>query len=308
MKVLLIGYGSIGKRHAEILRGTFKAESLDVVTRQDITGLTTFKTLEDVADLDKYDFHIISSETYRHFEQLKFLEERLRGKKILVEKPLFEVSKDFEISRNRVFVAYNLRFHPAITALRQVLSEQEVLFVNVLAGQYLPAWRPAADYRNSYSASQSKGGGVLLDLSHEIDYVQWLFGKIISVSSINMKISNLEIDSNDVVTAIGFTEKGIIVNFSMDYLSKIPLRRIVVQTNELTIITDLITSELRVGAIGRPDLRHDTFKTERNTTYIGMHEAIMNESSDVCTFAEGQAVMHTIKMIQENRNTRRLHV
>ncbi len=299
MKVLIIGYGSIGRRHVQILTSTFGVETMEIVTGQDIHDYKSYKSLEDIREINQYDYYIIASETFKHFEQLAFLEDRISNKLVLVEKPLFNEFKEFKITNNKVYVAYNLRFHPVIQAIRRAICNQTVLYVNVLTGQYLPTWRPNRDYRNSYSASMEKGGGVLLDLSHEIDYIQWLFGKINTISAINKKVSDLEITADDIVTAVGITEKDVIVNFTMDYISKVPVRRILVHTNEMTILGDLIENKLTLGTI-RTEVQTETYSMERNSTYIDMHRAILgSNSSDVCSFADGLTILKTIGKIKK---------
>lgn len=300
MQVLLIGYGSIGKRHADILKGITKIKKLDVVTNQNISLCKTYKRIEDV-DIAKYDYYIISSETYKHYNQLKYLENNLRRKIIFVEKPLFNEYKDLQIRNNVVYVGYNLRFHPILQKIKEIISNQKILYVHAFAGQYLPTWRPSIDYRKSYSSSKEKGGGVLLDLSHEIDYIQWLFGKLSINSSIIGKISDLEINSDDIVTVIGQTEKKVIVNFTLDYISKIPIRQITIHTNEKTIIGDLIKSRLVIK--DTKNLIEDDMlaATDRNYTYLRMHDSIINNKvEDVCNFQEALMVMKTIEKIKEN--------
>jgi CMP-N,N'-diacetyllegionaminic acid synthase len=89
---------------------------------------------------------------------LKYIVNRVREKKILVEKPLFNKVQKIETFNNDVFVAYNLRFHPLIEDLRKIIAKEKVLLFNAIAGQYLPFWRENLDYRESYSASYAKGG------------------------------------------------------------------------------------------------------------------------------------------------------
>lgn len=82
MRVLLIGYGSIGRRHDEVLSTILEGAEIHVVTKQCLSGRVTYAALTDVEDLQAYDYFLIASETNKHFEQLCWLNERLRGKKI----------------------------------------------------------------------------------------------------------------------------------------------------------------------------------------------------------------------------------
>lgn len=300
MKVLLIGYGSIGKRHVRILENLPAVEKIDIVTRQDIKDHAVFRSLHDIKNINEYDYFIISSETYKHYEQLEFLNKNVKGKKILVEKPVFmeyhEIKPD-----NNIFVGYNLRFHPVLQKIRNEIKEKKILFVNVIAGMYLPSWRPDRDYRDSYSADKAKGGGVLLDLSHEIDYIQWLFGEIKTISGINSKISDLEINSDDIAAAVGITDQNVIVNFSMDYVSKIPIRNILIHSDEETIIGDLINKKITISAVGASNSEETFSDVERNFTYTEMHKAIINNDlTDLCNIQEGLKVLKTIEKVKKS--------
>ena len=132
MKVLIIGFGSIGKRHYEVLSKLSKVQSIDLVTKQDIQEKVCYKNLEVVDNINQYDYFVISSETNKHFEQLKFLKENVKNKLIFCEKPLFESKQDIEIKNNIVFVGYVLRFHPLLEKLKEMIKEEKILLVNVV--------------------------------------------------------------------------------------------------------------------------------------------------------------------------------
>ncbi len=298
MKVLLVGYGSIGKRHYEILNSFDDISSIDVVTKQDIAELCTFKTLQDIKDISIYDYYIIATETSKHFEQLDYICKNTTGKNILVEKPLFDKEYTLRSCNNNVFVAYNLRFHPLLQKLKEILEDEEVYYANVLAGQYLPTWRPDQDYRESYSAKLSLGGGVLRDLSHELDYINWLFGNITVISSINTKISDLEIESDDIFTALAKTDNGTIINVTMDYISKMPLRKIMIHTKTKTIEADIVTNT--INTFNKDGIKSSIIldKVHRDYTYTNMHKAIINNDfQNVCSLKEG---LQIVDIIEEN--------
>lgn len=299
MKALIVGYGSIGKRHEDVLLSFSHIEVVHIVTKQYLGDKTTFKTLESVHELENYDYIIIASETYKHFEQLCYIEKKVAKKIIFCEKPLFETYKTFKISRNTVIVGYILRFHPLMQKLKNLLKKEHVISINVYCGQYLPTWRKKVDYRISYSAQKAKGGGVLLDLSHEIDYIQWLCGKIKEVYSYQVKISDLDIDSDDMVTFIGKTEDNTIVTASMDYISKLPRREMMIHTLENTYILDMINNTLVQKDKDGLEHKHQCENLERNIMFASMHCSILAEENKACTYLEAQDVMKTIMMIQE---------
>jgi len=299
LKVLLVGYGSIGKRHYEVLSQISQVKTIDLVTKQNIENKICYKNLELVSNINQYDYFVIASETNKHFEQLKFLEESVKNKFIFCEKPLFESKKDLEIKNNKVFVGYVLRFHPLLEKLKEMIKYEKIILVNAKCGQYLPSWRPNVDYKDCYSAKKEEGGGVLLDLSHEIDYVQWLCGKIIEIKSYQVKISDLEINSDDLTMVIGKTNKNILVNISMDYISKITNRKLFVETFEHTYELDFISNKLlKKNKQGLEEL-YSFENLERNYMFEKMHLNVLNKQTNICTFEEGMKVMNTISTIQE---------
>ena len=299
MKVLIIGYGSIGKRHEEVLSNFKNIKSIDIVTKQTLKDKTTFSLLAKVENINTYDYFVIASETNKHFEQLKYLDENILNKIIFCEKPLFETSKELTVKNNNVYIGYVLRFHPLLQKLKYLLQEEKVLNVNVNCGQYLPTWRADTDYRNSYSAKKEEGGGVLLDLSHEIDYIQWLFGNMKEIKSYQLKISDLEIDSDDLTTFISKTEKDIIVNLSIDYISKITFRNIIVNTINNTYQLDFITNKMIQKDKQGLEQIYSFTNLERNYMFEQMHKSVLNDRKDICRYEEGLKVMKTITNIQE---------
>jgi CMP-N,N'-diacetyllegionaminic acid synthase len=303
LRVLIIGYGSIGKRHEEVLLDIEYIKSVDIVTRQKIDNRVTFTHLEKVESLNRYDYFVIASETNRHYEQLRYLESNLINKTIFCEKPLFETKRKLVIKKNTLFVGYVLRFHPLLDRLNNFLKNEQVISANVSCGQYLPSWRAEIDYSKSYSASKKKGGGVLLDLSHEIDYIQWMFGKLQEVKSYQVKISDLEIDSDDMTTFIGKTERGVIITLSIDYISKITHRRVMVHTIESSYELDFIQNTLIQKDKKGLEQRYSISNLQRNYMFESMHNSIIRNSGDsACTFDEAEDTMEIITTIQEQNS------
>ena len=299
MKVLIIGFGSIGKRHFEVLSNFVSITSVDVVSKQSIADIQSYSNLEDIKDLHIYDYFIISNETTKHFEQLKYVCSKVEHKKILVEKPLYDKVYEKIETTNTIFTAYNLRFHPVLAKLTELLKHEDIYYANVICGQYLPTWRPEQDYRDSYSADINQGGGVLRDLSHELDYITWLFGDIKKLDAINTKISDLEINSDDIFTAIGVSDRNIIINVSMDYISKTPMRRFIIHTKNHTIEADMIKSTIIISGENTNSEIIECQSIDRNYTYTKMHEAILNSAyENICSFDEGSEIVNIIENIE----------
>jgi CMP-N,N'-diacetyllegionaminic acid synthase len=304
VKALLIGYGSIGRRHDEVLSTFPEINEIHIVTKQKLNDRVAFKSLEDVEAISSYDYFLIASETKKHLEQLCWLNEHVKNKKIFCEKPLFERFYALPGMKNEVYVGYVLRFHPVLQKIKELLVAQRVLTANIACGSYLPDWRTNIDYRDSYSAKKVEGGGVLLDLSHELDYCAWLTGNFIDIKSYQTKVSDLEIDSDDLVSLIGKTEQHAIINLVIDYISKSPHRLIRINTNVFTLEADLIKNQLIKINLDATQQVY-TFETlERNHMFQAMHQEILfnTEKPYVCTLEQGEAVMQTIQIVQEQND------
>ncbi len=299
MNILLIGFGSIGKRHYEVLSELSIVKNIDCVTKQNIPNIRCYKKIHNVENIDQYDYFIIASETNKHFEQLTFLDDNVKNKIIFCEKPLFEEKKEINIKENIIFLGYVLRFHPLLAKLKCLLEKEHVIALNAKCGQYLPYWRPKIDYTKSYSSKKEKGGGVLLDLSHEIDYTQWLCGKIYEIKSCQSKISDLKISSDDFTMFIGKTDSGVMINISLDYISKKTHRKLQVETLENTFELDFIENQLLKKNKDGIEEIYRISNVERNYMFERMHLDIFHEQKNICTFEEGLNVMDTISVIQE---------
>lgn len=303
MRTLIIGYGSIGKRHDEVLSNFIEISNIDIVTKQKIENRTIFETLEEIKSLSDYDYFVIASETFKHFEQLQYLENNLSNKTIFCEKPLFNKNENLEIKKNRVFVGYILRFHPLLQKLKVFLESEKIISINVTVGQYLPSWRKGVDYRNSYSSKKSEGGGVLRDLSHEIDYVQWLIGNLTEIKSYQKKISDLEIDSDDLTTLIGKSESGAIFNISMDYISKITKRTVLIHTLENSYELDFIKNGLTKVSKDGLEESYSFTNLERNYLFEKMHrDTLFENGSKNSSYRDGLEVMRLIERVEKENN------
>lgn len=302
MKALINGYGSIGKRHHDVLSSMGIFEDIHIVTSQTLQDITTFKTLESVCDIESYDYFVIASQTNKHLSQLLYLDAHVKNKTILCEKPLFDTYHNTELPSNAIYVGYVLRFHPIFERIKSRLGTETPIAVSIKAGSYLPSWRPQRDYRTLYSASKEQGGGVLLDLSHEIDYAQWLFGPLSLLGAYQSKISDLEIDSDDITVITAQTSHNAPITITLDYISKIPLREIVIHTNTQTLIADMIANTLKIGTLAGEIETITLEPFERNELFIQMHRSALGDKTDLCTLSEGLSVMKTITDIQEHHH------
>lgn len=293
-KVLVVGYGSIGQRHCEVL------ESMDCdvfkVSRRQQTDKSFYPSIEAALEHNEFSHIVIASETTNHLSSLQILDSLNYKNKVLVEKPIFNSIQDLPSLKNtnNIFVGYNMRFNPLLNRLRETLKEQQVISVSAYVGQYLPDWRPGTDYRKSYSASSKAGGGVLRDLSHELDYLLWLFGPIQHVKAMGGKLSKLEIESEDIISCLAKFDHCSIANITLNYLDRDVSRFLIVNTQQDTLKIDFIEKSFKHNG------EEEKLDNDRNYAYREMHNAILNNPNDIrlCTYQEGIEVMQFIEKIE----------
>lgn len=292
MNALVIGYGSIGKRHVEVLKKL--GLTVSVISRRKL-DIESYTTVTDALQNERFDYIVIANETVKHAETLnRILTANFKGK-ILVEKPLFMQVEYINNNVENVYVAYNLRYHPLLSELKKLLNNETVISVNSYVGQYLPTWRPNTDYTKSYSAFREQGGGVLRDLSHELDYLMHLFDEWTQLVATCSKISDLEIQSEDSVHVTYSTNNNAKIIVELNYLDRIIQRYLIVQTNKKTIKLDFINNTINCnGEIIQLE------SVNRNYTYEQQHVDILNQAQQCCTFSEGLKVMKMIEKIEQS--------
>ncbi|MBK9161517.1 MAG: Gfo/Idh/MocA family oxidoreductase [Nitrosomonadales bacterium] len=294
MKALVIGYGSIGARHARLL--TELGCETAVVSKRDVAFPAVFHDLATALKVHAPGYVVVANETSRHQDTLEALVEHDHRGVVLVEKPLFNhCVKLPQHHFSRIFVAYNLRFHPAIQRLKSLLEGQRVLSALAYVGQYLPEWRPATDYRTCYSASAEQGGGVLRDLSHELDYLLWMLGKWEKVAAVGGHFSHLEISSDDICALSMATDSCPAINLQMNYLDRAGRRFILVNTDDHTIEVDIVKGMITV------DRESDSFVIERDSTYRAMHQAVISgDERHLCSLEDGNEIMRLVEAIEHS--------
>jgi len=213
MRALVVGLGSIGRRHLRNLRAILPAAEI-IVWRQ-YGHAENDAELNPEANKFAYSFEdamrarpeiaIVANPASLHIDTGLSLARA--GVSLLIEKPISSTTKGVRelialcTSRGlTLMVGYNLRFQPAMQAMKQQVMEGsigQVLCLQAEVGQYLPDWRPESDYSQGVSAQSRNGGGVVLELSHELDYARWLMGEVTNVSAQTKKLSNLKLDVED---------------------------------------------------------------------------------------------------------------
>lgn len=233
--ILIVGGGSIGKRHLRNLLGLDEkdicvVEPNEERAKNDIEKefkVETFRSLKDAFTKKTFDIAFICSPSIFHIEQALFCAER--GCNLFIEKPLSnnlkKIDKLLKIVKTKeliTMVGSNWKFYPLFEKMKELIDNNvlgKVLSARCQFGQYLPDWHPWEDYRNGYSANKKLGGGILLD-SHEFDYLTWFLGDVKKLACFSGKVSNLEIDTEDVAETILQFKSGAIAEIHVDYLQR----------------------------------------------------------------------------------------
>lgn len=303
-----MGAGSIGTRHAHNLLGL----GADVALADaDPDRAATVEGARGVAfDLDAmegWDGVVVATPTAFHAEHA--LAALSSGSAVLVEKPLAagEEGLDDLVAKagERLTVGYNLRLHPALERFRGLLESGRtgaVTLVRAWFGSHLPDWRPAVDYRSTYSAQAALGGGVLLDASHELDLLVWMFGPGWTVEGAVMaRCSGLAIDVEDVTAAVLRSGSGFPAVVTLDYVSARYRRGLEVVGADATLRLDWVTGTIEVeDASG---ITVEECSMDVDISYVREAEAFLalvrGSAGPVVSAEEGAATVRLCARIRE---------
>jgi predicted dehydrogenase len=314
LRALIIGFGSIGKRHARNLRALMPDAQIRVVRASSATDPVLAELRgERAGSLAeglrwRPDLAVVASPSALHLEALVPLLEA--GVPCYLEKPIV-ASRDqldaLEAILARlarvppVQVGCNLRFLPSLRRLREIMRRGELghpARASLEVGQWLPDWRAGQDYRVTYSASRAAGGGVVLDLIHEIDMARWLLGELECVGSAVGRLSGLEIDTEDTAAGVfvGAPPGGAIVTVAMDYVARTRVRRYSVIGTRASAVWDLAMPLLSVAnASGTRELTRAATDFDLGPTYVeAMREfltAVKSGTTPTVTLEDGLATM-----------------
>lgn len=315
MRILITGLGSIGKRHARLLHDYDRSFDL-AAYRHGSPGIDIPINIDEYTDLTEAlesdpDIAFITNPTHLHVDTaLKCARQDCH---LFVEKPLSHTLDGVNelISeankRNLVtLIGCQLRFDPILNEIRDILDRREfgqVLTFRAYSGSYLPNWRPNQDYRNSYSAYSSKGGGVVLDLIHEIDYTHWLFGPPSNIKSEISYVDSLEIDSEAIADILIRTISGEVGNIHLSYCRHQPKRTIEIVCDDGVITGDLVNKEIIKETASNSKVQE--FDYGRDTRFKNQLDYFINhvrtETQCRNDLEEGKDVLKTALKIKEGQ-------
>lgn len=266
MKILVIGGGSIGRRHltnfstlpdVEMMACELNPDRIKQIQTQ-LPHVKTFTDL-DTALAQKPDAALICTPPHLHVAIGRKAAEA--GAHLMIEKPiahnldgLADLLSFCEQKKLVVMTAYMFRFSPAMQKMAEIVASGKLgkpLSVRTEYASYLPEWHPWEDYRHFYMAKKAQGGGAILDESHAIDFTRWIVGEVESVFAFNGNISPLEIDSDDVAEIVLRFKNGAVGSVHLDLYSRSPRGRMEVRMEKGEVVWDRFRNDVTVFDVER---------------------------------------------------------
>lgn len=321
-RVLIVGHGSIGKRHLRIVRESLPYAEIKILRHRPCMQVPELadscsSSLDDACKFQPQ-LAVVANPAPFHVKTAIAL---LRsGSHVLVEKPLAETAQEAykllseaKVYNRLVQVGYNMRFLRSLQIFRSSIQTGligKVLSIRCDVGHYLPLWRPESDYRHGVSANKHLGGGVLLELSHEFDYLQWVFGKAIWVSAWIGRHSSLEVDVEDSAhLTVGFLpvldSGGAVAVINIDFIRHDQTRTCTVIGEHGSLRWDGIANSVQIFRAGSSSWEiilsdeqamADTYKIQ----WESFMDAVSNRKTPEVKGVDGYSVLQIIESAKES--------
>ena len=281
MRIVVVGCGSIGQRHIGNLQSLGQSEltvydpamerAREFASPRRVAAAESL----DVALANSPDAVFVCTPPHLHTEMARRAVET--GAHIFMEKPIAssldgvdELLAEARLRGSHVYVGYNLRFHAGLVKAKELLDSGTIgrlLMIRAETGQYLPDWRPTQDYRSGYITRQATGGGIILDASHEIDYVRWLGGEIERVYCAADHLSGLEMDTEDSASMVLRMAGSVVGEVHLDCVQRGYARNCKMIGDEGTLIWDF-KEGVRLLRAGKQQWRTFPIVPDTNEMYI----------------------------------------
>lgn len=340
MKFLIVGLGSIGRRHFRNLVALGEKDIILLRTRKstlpddELAGYPVEMDMREALKKHKPDAVIVANPTSLHLEAAVLAAEA--GCHILLEKPisdstagLNQLESAVQKSDSKVLVAFQFRFHPGLIRAKQLISSGSIgriISAQVHFGEYLPAWHPWEDYRQGYAARSDLGGGVVLTQCHSLDYLPWLVGKVKSVWGFTGTLSDLEVDVED-TAEIGLRfESGALGHLHLDFNQQPPAHRFEIIGTKGTLKWDLSDGAIRIYRASAESLAISTGRDikgggewqtyplvegwERNVMFFEQMkhfvDVVKGNAEPICSLEDGVQVQRLVEAIHESNSMGRM--
>jgi len=323
--ILIVGTGSAGKRHANNLYSLGcevscmdpRQDRLDDISADEINLKTVFTSVEDAfASGETFDGVVVASPPSFHVDQSIYALQR--GVPVLLEKPvsldlssalrLQTAVKDTSVP---LLLGYTWRWWPPLQKVKQLVDGQvvgELKFVKFTMAAHLADWHPWERYQDFFMASQTMGGGAILDESHWLDLLLWFFGIPEKLFAKVDKISDLEIETDDNVDMLVFYKNGMRVSLHLDLYARPHEKSIQFIGEEGTLIWE--PNSIKIGKKMDPDWETEEFKYDRNDMFVGVAEEFINiltgDGTITCNIDDGIRVLELIEAARRSSSTEKV--
>ncbi len=320
MKFLIAGLGSIGRRHLRNLVALGQQDVILYRTHQSTLPNDDLKDFRVETNLENAlaahpDGVIVSNPTAMHLDVA--IPAALAGAHLLLEKPISDdlnridsLEQAIHKTGSRVLTGYQFRFHPTLKKARELLHEGAIgrpVSAHAHWGEYLPGWHPWEDHRNTYAARKDMGGGVVLTLSHPMDYLRWMFGEVESLSAYTASAEDeLGTDVDALAEICMLFQSGLLGTVHLDYIERPGSHTLEVNGTEGSLRWDNATAELRLYRASSSSW--EIFKApdgfERNWLFMDEMKAfldlIQGKAESPCTLQEGIAVQQLVMAVYQS--------
>lgn len=318
VKIIVIGLGSIGIRHVSNLL-SLGYKNITLVTQRNAFPshwhiFPVYSKFEDIPNINDVTHALICSPTARHLNDLiPVIQAGIPS--VFLEKPVSHTWEGIEDVMNilqphqKIFLGFDLRFDPGLNKVNEILKAGgigRVLSATAFVGQYLPDWRPHEDHRLGSSALKTKGGGVLLDLVHEFDYLFWLFGPASTLGAFYQTNPELEIETEDIADVLIKFDSGQTATLHMDYHQRNLTRYCHFTGSKGSLLWDLATKKVLWTDEKGNIQTFDFIDFERNDRFLRIIQAFMQNQKDegLTNFSEG---LETLKMVLAAKKSSESH-
>lgn len=309
-RVVLIGFGSIGKRHLRNLISMFPGTQIGIVSKHLTVAPENTVLIDSIKHAIAWnpELGVISNAANLHTEvALPLLENEIP---LFIEKPI-DIStvaasrlQPFA-TRPGIMLGYCLRFSSVFQKIRDTIEAGVIGIpqnIHAVCTSYLPDWRPGTDYRDSVSAKPDRGGGALLEISHEIDYVCGLLGDPVSVvcEEVGPRVLDIPVEEN-VKLQIDFKQAAARIDLS--FATKSTARKCTVQGTEGVITANFLTQEVNCVADGK-QLFQLQFSDDPNEMYVRELQAMIDlVQQDVPNSANYSAGLTALKVVESSKQS-----
>ncbi|MGR5464700.1 Gfo/Idh/MocA family oxidoreductase [Photobacterium damselae subsp. damselae] len=319
-KVAVVGLGNIATRHRKNLKFLFPNSTLFAMSASGRIPNNAISDCDHIAanitELIEANVELVivaSPAPFHAKHAIPFIES---GIPTLIEKPvttssddIVAIQKAIEKHGTPVSVGYCLHYLPSAKKIKSMLENGIIgrLYNSYIEiGQYLPDWRPSKDYRQCVSANENLGGGALFELSHELDYAQWLLGPLNLQHAILRSSEQLNLQVEDIADITASTNLGCIVSIHLDFIQRKAHRQCTIIGSEGRLDWDLIENKIEYSNKEETQILYCDSQWDKNQMYIEMItdfvEMIKNQSHSCTQVSDAASTVELIEQIKTSYN------